>query len=66
MEKGQKLMAWYFFGLIALGMMCGCGASKKDLRALDDLLEKSKYADCVVIHRYLNEAHEIIHKEAYK
>ena len=35
-------------------LLAGCGANKKALRQADDLLEKSKTADCETIREYLN------------
>lgn len=38
-------------GLLLL--LAGCGANKKALRQADELLEKSKTADCQTIREYL-------------
>lgn len=41
------------FALGFCAILSGCGMSQKDLRAVNDLLEKSKEADCQTIHNYL-------------
>ena len=41
-------------------ILAGCGPSQKDLRTIDNLLEKSKTADCDTIHSYLGKIQEAI------
>ena len=53
--------------VLSVVLLSGCGGSRKQaLRDLDGLLEKSKYADCETIRKYLDSAHNIVHAEAYK
>ena len=53
--------------LLSVVLLSGCGGSRKQaLRDLDGLLEKSKYADCETIRKYLDSAHDVVHAEAHK
>lgn len=46
----NKLFMIVGFGII----LAGCGASQKDLRTIDNMIEQSKSADCETIRGYLD------------
>ncbi len=46
--------------LMLSAALSACAASKKDLRAMDSLLEKSKTVDCDTIRYYLDQVQKAI------